>query len=116
MTSRWAGAHRVDNPDPAGGGITGRDGTHLTDAELDAWVDAFAVPDAAIPMPPSRRRGRPTVTGAPDGHSPRITVRLSPTQIDALDALADHAGTTRAQLTRQAVTEYLQRAEQTPAR
>lgn len=116
MTTRWAGAHLVDNPHPAGGGITGRDGAHVTDTELDAWVDAFAVPGAVTPMPPVRRRGRPTVTGDPDGHTPRITVRLSPTQIDALDALADHAGTTRAQLTRQAVTEYLQRAEQTPVR
>lgn len=116
MTSRWAGVHPVDDPHPTGGGITGRDGTHVTDTELDAWVDAFAVPDAVTPMPPARRRGRPTLTGAPDGHSPRITVRLSPTQIDALDALAEHAGTTRARLTRQAVTEYLQRAEQTPAR
>jgi len=116
MTTRWAGAHPVDDPDPTAGGITGRDGAHVTDAELDAWVDAFAVPDAVTAMPPARRRGRPTVTGAPEGHSPRITVRLSATQIDALDALADHTGSTRAQLTRQAVTEYLQRAEQTATR
>lgn len=116
MTSRWAGARPVDNPKTNSGGMTGRDGTHLTDTELDAWVEAFAVPDAVMPMPPPRRRGRPTVTGAPNGHSPRITVRLSPSQIDALDALADHIGATRAQLARQAVTEYLQRVEQAAAR
>lgn len=43
-------------------------------------------------------------------------MRLNPTQIDALDALAGRTGTTRAHLTRQAVAEYLQRAEQAPAR
>lgn len=53
MNTERTGAH--PDPGPGSGGITGRDGTHITDTELDAWIEAFAVPTAVTPIPPGHR-------------------------------------------------------------
>jgi len=64
LSAGQAGRRKVEQPGP--GAIVGRDGTPLTDRELDAWVDAFAVPDATVPMPRRAPSSHPAVTD----HSP----------------------------------------------
>lgn len=108
MTTPTVTVRAVDEEGYVIGGATGRDGRHLSDAELDAWVDQFAGPDHAVEgLPPARRRpGRPSLSGT-SNHSPRITVRLAPEELRDIRALAKASGATQAQLLRKAVSEYL---------
>lgn len=105
----------------AEGDITGvvhlADGTTETVEQLDAWADAFENDDRPTPLNPPRP-GRPNLARRhghhdTDGESPRITVRLPQPLLDRIDTAAATVGSTRAELLRRAIEDYLDAATAT---
>ncbi len=107
MSADRAGVHPVDDPDhgPGPGGITGRDGTHITDTELDAWIDAFAAPDAATRVPPGTGLSTSTAdTTRPCRPLPR---RRRPAGPPAATSSVTRAGEVRCPLRARCATGFL---------
>ncbi len=103
------------------GNITGTvhlaDGTTETVDQLNAWADAFEDDDRPTPLTPPRP-GRPNLARRhghhnTDGESPRITVRLPQPLLDRMDTAAATVGSTRADLLRHAIEDYLDAAAAT---
>lgn len=78
------------------------DGTRLTEAR------AAALADAAMVRIHERRSGRPSITGRLR-QTPNLTIRVAPEMRAALESIAARSGRRLADVSRQALGEYIER-------
>lgn len=74
------------------------DGSRLTEAKVDEIVERLH----------ARHPGRPSVSGE-RGHTPAMTVRVSPAARAALEEIATAQGRRLADVSRDAIDEYISR-------
>ncbi|WP_028471534.1 ribbon-helix-helix domain-containing protein [Nocardioides alkalitolerans] len=77
------------------------DGQPVTDAQIQAWADEA---EAGYPVEQLRRRGRPAKG---DGPAAVVPVRMDPTLLGALEAVALAQNVTRSEAIRAAVSQYV---------
>jgi hypothetical protein len=71
-------------------------------------TEALAAEMAERAIERVRRRGRPSVTGA-GARTPSLTVRVPPQVRDALESIADKQGRRLADVSREALEQYVER-------
>jgi hypothetical protein len=80
---------------------THKDGTPVTEAEVQAWTDEA---ERGYDIPALRKRGRPALG---DGPSAVVPVRLDDALEAALEARAGAEQVSRSEVIREALREYL---------